>query len=629
MISSSSSSRIASPPRSDSIPRITGDTDSGSARPRNRRLISTEQELVNTSRTNTPGGSRGVSPIPQKHPSRVSSGGKGNGNANAGGSRARGSGRPVGGLLAPTNEAGKGGRGSPVGVGGIWDGGWMSSWSALQGIASSVLGGTEGEGRKSSTERNTWGPEALPKQHDGGIGLGSTAERDAIVRRKKMTRVLEGRDERPNMLDTNGNYKQRTSMEDQRPRTPQDDTDALVYIHHVQSNDTLAGVVLRYSCQPAIFRKANRFWPNDSIQVRKIVVLPVDACAVKGRPCDPPSVDGYGIDLLAPTPGVEEAPPFPNTTWPEPSSTHNKTSAARSEVDENPWVHVRWVLLDSSPHSKPVEIGRMPRKTLGYFPPRRRKSQASISTISTPRVSSDFPRLSQSLSQTSIDPIGSAASTPPRQPSNFGSRPSIPGSYFPPSPMISSVRSRRESVSEAAGRLSWLQGPGGVGTLGKNVRKPGPGNDGMNSWVKRHIPGLAIDDLPSTSVLGAETAHFGFSEELASIAEGPAFNNSNNATGSTAVLGPNGLGLENAAAAIEGWVRRMAVKGPVTPKAGIRSSEPDLIELLDGTGSDDGRGFELSPGKARASTPIGSGREDLDNVIRGRGRAGTKGGKSD
>jgi hypothetical protein len=195
--------------------------------------------------------------------------------------------------------------------------------------------------------------------------------------------------------------------------------------------------------------------------------------------------------------------------------------------------------------------------------------------------------------------------------------------------MTSGTRSRRESVGEAADRLGWMRGPGGVGTLGKNVRTPGPAKDGMNSWVKKHLPGIAIDSLPSSSIQGAEQAHFGFTEELRSIAEGPAFNNpSNNGTGtSTPILGPSGLGIENAAAAIEGWVRRLAVKGPGTPKGSARATEADLIELLDGTGSDDGRGFELSPGRIRSGS--GTGREDLDGVIRGRTSAGAKGGKSD
>jgi len=90
--------------------------------------------------------------------------------------------------------------------------------------------------------------------------------------------------------------------------------------------------------------------------------------------------------------------------------------------------------------------------------------------------------------------------------------------------------------------------------------------------------------------------------------------------------------LENAAAAIEGWVRRLAV-GSGTPKISGRNAAEvtDLIELLDGTGSDDGRGFEPNPGSLRTSTPSfgGSGREDLNGQARGRATAAAKGGKSD
>ena len=263
----------------------------------------------------------------------------------------------------------------------------------------------------------------------------------------------------------------------------------------------------------------------------------------------------------------------------------------------------------------------MPRKTLGYFPPRRRKSLLAPSIPSTPRGSSEFPRLS-------TDQTTSTSSTPSRQSSSLG-RPALPigtiGSYFPPPK--SSTRPRRESVGEAADRLGWMRGPGGVGTFGKNVRRPGPGNDGLNTWARKHIPGLTMDSLPSRSILGGETAHFGFSDDLASIAEG-SYNNPD--SGSATPSAGQGLGLENAAAAIEGWVRRMATVTPGTPKGGGRiEPQPDLIELLDGTGSDDGRGFELSPGRLRSDTPVGTGREDLDGLIRGRATAGTKGGKSD
>ena len=597
-------------------------------------MISTEQELVSTSATSTPSGSRAVSPIPSKHPSRTAI-------------RAGNSGKPVGGLLVKGDGRQRGT--SPVGFGGIWEGGWTSSWTALQGLASSVLGvEVEGENGDSSNDGllrkkhkkkpstklpDSWGPAGLPQKKDPAIGTGTLAEREAAVRVRKMRGVLEGRDDDLNVQkDLNGYYKRRTSLEESRQDEQDDGGEALVYVHHVRPQDTLTGVILRYNCQPAVFRKANRFWPNDSIQTRKVVFIPVDACTIKGRPCDSPSPDSpnQGVDLLAPTPGIEDPPPLTNGgTWPRVSSSKIGTSAERSESDEHERVHVRWVLIDSSPSSKPVEIARMPRKALGYFPPRRRKSQATLSSVSTPRASFDIPRSHPN------DLTNSPSSTTSRRTSNLGPRPSQPigGSYFPPA-MPSSTRPRRESVSETADRLGWMRGPGGVGTMGKDVRKPGPAQDGLNSWAKKHIPGLAIDSLPSTSILGGESAHFGFDGELGSIAEG-GYTAGAQGIGTVTLSGGsgNGLGLENAAAAIEGWVRRLAIKTPGTPKlGGSRHAEAtDLIELLDGAGSDDGRGFELNPGSLRApiSSIGGSGRDDLDGLARGRTTAGAKGGKSD
>lgn len=555
---------------------------------------------MSTSGASTPSASRGVSPIPQRYPSRVVSGEVGG----RGGKKAL----PVGGLLVPpsNNEGGKGGGGSPVGILGGWG---MGSWSAWQEIASSVLGGTQevgemltGSGAKGKG-KSTWGVESLPQVKNAGIGEGGTAEREATVRRRKMRRVLEGRDDEGEAVDTNGNYKHRTSTDEPRPGSSQDNEEAMVYIHHVQPNDTLAGVAVRYNCQPAVFRKANRFWPNDSIQVRKTVVLPIDACAIRGRPCEAPSSDGQGVDLLAPTPGIEEPPSLSNGTgiWPtgEPETSAARFPSNSGEEGENPWIHVRWVLIDSSPHSRPVEIARMPRKTLGYFPPRRRKSQSLTlsSTTSTPRASSEFD---------------SGVRSPPqiRRTSALGQKPSvtsIPGSYFPPPAMT--LPAPKPMNSKASGSLKWMTGPGGVGTLGKNVNAPGPGTDSMNSWVKKHLPLIAIDNLPSTSITEGERAHFGFNEEMPSISESGASSGvgvvSGSVNGSVNVGAgggggqAKGLGIENAAAAVEGWIRRLGTPGigsggGVSKGGGAR--EADLIELLDGAGSDDGR-FEASPAR--------------------------------
>lgn len=586
------------------------------------------QELGSTSGTSTPeASSRAASPIPAKYPSRKSGAAP----------RDRDDGTIVGGHLAPGARNGqRSGSGTRSPLGG-WNTGWMSN--AFQQVANSVLGGIAGDEGGSNSYRSQptrrvgsrpklpapteWGTEPdVDMVHEREIGIGSTKEREAAIRAKKTQRILEGRDDENNILDTNGNLKRRTSSDHQRQPSEQDEH-ALVYIHHIKPTDTFAGVVLKYNCPKDVFRKANGLWSEGGLAFRKTVVLPVDACTVKGRPCDPPTDSPYGVDLLAPTPAVEE-PPFTNgDTW-QPNPFTPESSAERPEENENPWTHVRWVLIDSSPISKPVEIARMSRKALGYFPPRRRKSINLRSGLSTPRASVDLNRMSL-LSQSSNDPSTSSASTPTRRTSNLGPRPSQSissvGSYFPN--IQSSTRPRRESVGEAADRLGWMRGPGGVGTLGPKIRKPGPGNDGLNQWAKKHFT-LATIDSHSTSITGAETAHFGFSDELAAIAEGPPVN------GPSGAITPSGqnIGLENAAAAVEGFFRKLIVNGPGTPRINARA-DSDLIELLDGAGSDDGRGFEISPGRVRSSTPMGTGRDDLDGMIRGRASAGAKGGKSD
>ncbi|KAH8804800.1 hypothetical protein F5884DRAFT_797241 [Xylogone sp. PMI_703] len=613
----------------DSSPRIEPSAaGSSSIRPRNRRLQSTEQELAITSGTSTANTSRTASPIPSKYPSRTPSNNITKSHDNNGLSRTLG---------VPASGRGGSGRSSPVGFSDILETGWTSSWNALQGLANSVLGvdveeenSTKNSNMKKKQRRpvssfikpsQAWGPEGLPKRGDGGVGGGTSTERDAAIRTKKRIGVLEGHE------DLNGGHKRKTSIDENRPESRDDEEDALVYIHHVQQNDTLAGVVLKYNCQPAVFRKVNRLWPNDSIQVRKVVMLPVDACAIKGRPCEPPSSDSSykGVDLLAPTPEVEEPPSNTDTNWPTSSPFPSSSSHQETPDDEPPWTHVRWVLLDSSPSAKPTEIARISRKTLGYFPPRRRKSQATVSSISSPRASTDSP----GISQIQFEQTGLTSS--PVVTNSFSPRSTRPasGSYFPP-PTSGAGNRRRDSVAETAERLGWMQGPGGVGTFGRNVRKPGPAQDGLNSWAKKHIPALAVDSLPSSAALGYETASLGFNDEVGNIVEGRAHPLAST-PGPTSTPG-QGIGLENAAAAIEGWVRRLA-KGPATPIFGTpnNAGTSDLIELMDGASSDDGRGFESNSRNTRSvpSAAIGSGRWDMDDRIRDRSIGSGKRGKGD
>ncbi|OBT73974.1 hypothetical protein VF21_05967 [Pseudogymnoascus sp. 05NY08] len=459
---------------------------------------------------------------------------------------------------------------------GLFDGGWTGSWTALQGLASSVLSGdtaaspaakpvgtTRRKRQNSFTPSpafSEWGPPGIPNK-----GKGRDTAAESLAARNSAVNVLKTASAMQNHEGTNsglqvGGHKRRTS--DDLTSSAVDDTDALVYVHHVKPTDTLAGVILKYNCDPAVFRKANRLWPNDVIQFRKTVLVPVDACAVRGVPCDPPQ------DLITPAPApADEEPPnlsSPSATSPWANSILSPPDVPEtdttSDLDADPWIPVRWVLLPSAPASEPTQIARLPRKKLGYFPRRRRKSGDVHSSVASLL---DSPRGSVDVSA-SASP---AASPGPRRLSNLTSGMSAGRA-------VSVGRLRRESTSEAAARGGWFRGPGGVGTFGPDVKRPGPAQDGLNRWVNRHVPGLTIDDVATKS--------------------GAAFSDS----GVGDAVGSGGRGIEVAAAAIEGWVRRLG--RPVTPlgRQVTREEVGDLIELRDGPGSDDGNmgGFGVGTG---------------------------------
>ena len=225
------------------------------------------------------------------------------------------------------------------------------------------------------------------------------------------------------------------------------DRDALVYIHKVKPGDTLAGVMIKYNCQPHVFKRVNRLWPNDSIQSRKIVVLPVDACSKRGRKItdaelsqplgESPSTDTLVTPKASNFGFYEDA--SVNRGRPQMSiQTSPSLSATPSSLDNPAYIHESWVAIEG--FAEAVEIARMSRRTLGYFPQSRRKSQ-SFSDWDSPEASLDISRDgSQSF------------------------RHGIKG------------RSRSSSTSYFAK----LQGPGGVGSMSTNVKNPGPANDGLN-----------------------------------------------------------------------------------------------------------------------------------------------------
>ncbi|KAK0627218.1 Arv1-like family-domain-containing protein [Immersiella caudata] len=548
------------------------------ARPRNRRLVARATDA--SSSLSTPGHSptRDASPIPAARIGSVT----GRNDATVDVAQTRGK--------------------SPAVARGLFDSSWAPSWASVQGFANSLLGGSDTDSRESSQagrprrqasygdvskKTSSWGPEPpssrRPRLQD--VGAGSMAEREAALRAMRTASVLESHEGVNGGLDVTGNFKRRNSDEVARDggAQQQEGGEHLVYIHHVQPSDTYAGIVLKYKCREDAFRKANGLWSRDGIQVRKWLALPVDACEVRGRPCQGPTESGR-VDLLARTP--EETDPFGNRQSPQHddffSSATNGQSNQRYDEDR-PWTHVRWVSIDSCPH--PVEIARVPRKALGYFPPRRKKSVHTTSTLTTPRGSLDVPNITLG-SDPGVGGMGSPGSVSSRRPSLLSNRPQL----GPTSSSASTSRTR-------GGSVAWMRRPGGVGSLGRHVRAPGPERDYFNSWTKKHLPSLTMESLPSMSVMGTEVARIGFGKVAdntsVTIAESP-FEDGQTA-GSAAAGGVQGTGLDKAAAAVESWLRGAFAKrnGPGTPVLGPRSrgtsdgvADGDLIEL-ENTNSDD------------------------------------------
>ena len=408
-----------------------------------------------------------------------------------------------------------------------------TSWSSLQLLASNLIGrdssGVSSPGQspqrkrhpvKANHGRNTsappaqWGPSGGERQ----IGGGTQEDRRMLVQARKRETLLASGHVTP---DVSGRYKRRDSEEiNHTSASPgdQDDRDALVYLHKVKPEDTLAGVMIKYSCQPNIFRKANRLWPNDSIQVRKTVVLPVDACGVKGRKIQMPlehSSDSLTEEIM-PTPTAFQAPwgdlhDSPKETETPQSSipTSPSISISLSNPEEPPWKHDSWVMIDGFPDA--VEIVRLLHKSLAYFPRSRRKS-LTFSDVETPPASLDLPR-------------GRYQSSPQRG------------------------QTSKSRSSSGCYLTHQLQGPGGVGTMGRDVRIPGPAQDGLNKLFATHLPNLA----PRRS--------FESTNSCSSHGNG---------------------GIENVGGAIEGWMRKLATKAANSiqpPTSGGRSGVGDLIEL--------------------------------------------------
>ncbi|KAL7785958.1 hypothetical protein V8C37DRAFT_392980 [Trichoderma ceciliae] len=557
---------MLSPHQSSSSPRpLAGTTGSGSVRSRNRRLPNSGSN--HTSFENL---ARNHGEIP--HPAQRST----------------------------QNVKGKE---STPGLGQVLGDSWAQSWSSVQGFAASLLSVAESPDDmprpRSDTQLEDSFPSSLwnriPSSISGNasnsldsgetsvlpsrrtvnrVATGSSDQREAALKTAKRATVLEGNLGSSGGLDNSGKYKRRTS--DEITSESSQPEEYLVYVHKVLPTDTYAGIILRYKCMEDAFRKANGLWSRDSIQVRKWVIIPVDACEVRGRPCDAPLSNQHhnSTDFFPATPTATAGSATPQLM----PVSHLKSSSERApQEDENaereimPWSHVKWVRIDSMP--EPVEIGRIARQSMGYFPPRRKKAGRAVSFSSTPRQSLE-------ASTYVIDRIEQPLS---RRQSSVGDHPlllSRHGSY---------QNHGDDEVPDV--RPTWMRRPGGVGSMNLNIRAPGPDKDYLNSWAKKHLPGLHMDNLPSMSVMGSEMARFGFDRDLAGIVEG-SFQDGGN--GNTTTPRHQNNGLDKAAAAVETWLRTAWSKRPTAPLiGGIPRQEStagedvgDLIELTSTPGAE-------------------------------------------
>ncbi|POS82916.1 hypothetical protein EPUL_006140 [Erysiphe pulchra] len=553
-------------------------------RPRNNRLESFNSGLVRTNASSTPESSRAVSPAPSSRYCR-------NGEAT----------QPRRTGLNHYDEVSNKSFIPDRRKKSLWDGSWASfGLNSLQEIAFSMIADTSDSrpsrkslyktedwfGRGKGRGATEWGPEGeLSQQSHARIGAGIMEAREDKVKEMKKSRILEGRDDDNSMPDETGNYKRRTSLEKTGSGGKEVDDFSLVYVYHVQPHDTIQGVVLKFHSR-----------------MDRQGLLTSEACEIKGKPCQSPAPNN-SEDSNPAVSGLEKDKSYFNdhVTFPNEKSIVNFGANESHDNNEGVPIHVRWVLLESSPI--PVEVVRIPRKTLNYFPPRRR-SIAALSTTSTPRISSDM----YSLCRSSLESQGNSSTQKTSNIGHYSSQVNT-SSSLSRQPYISK---RRDSSSKTSDRRGWLQGPGGVGTLDKNVRKPGPAKDALNSWTRKKFPSIAIDTLPSTSTVCTESANLSFdSGDIGpmipdGISNTPASTNSN---GGLILPNVNLNGVEN-------WVRKMATKVQVP-----RNLREDAIEMLDGVGSDDGRNFESSAGRSSATTSrLGINEEGFETSVRGRGK---------
>lgn len=558
--SSSATSTVR--PRNRRLISLADDTDDefGSSEPQQSSLTPHSALLTGPSpsrqgtRAPSPYSSRTASPIPSRHPSRATSR-----ISNQERSPARlstGNGWTTPGGKKPSEVATE-----------ILE----SSWSSLQGLASNLLGSdnTSNSGKNSVNGQrrrkpsgsgdllsfgggargrpglpSAWGPSTSNTKKSQPS---SREERQALVQAKKREMLLQADGE--TFADSRGKHKRKDSGDGRNPNFSASDRgegNALVYIHHVQPNDSLTGVSIRYGCPLAVLRKANGFWPSDTIQSRKSVVLPTDSCSLKGRRISPeeleehyPANNHQTPDNGSPRRDSIDADDFNRGDAHSKFNKYASTpSVAGTETSQSAaaWEHESWVQLDG--FSSPVERCRIPRSSLGFFPRARRKSHGQLVAYS------DFP------DSFSLSPHNSHLSEEQSSRPSLGNEPCL--EFSPPHPPTTHPRDRSMSSSKSSPsyrrhrsrRSIVLTGPGGIGTLDRTALDPGPAPDKLNSFVNAHMPKLTVPPPPNQpSIHSLQNDRVSF-----------------DSINSAALSNTSSTGLENVGGAIEGWFRKVTTK---------------------------------------------------------------------
>ncbi|KIW81167.1 hypothetical protein Z517_04190 [Fonsecaea pedrosoi CBS 271.37] len=547
-------------------------------RPRTGRLISylddegtpTQSTAISTSTSSTPPlfPSRGVSPN------------------DAAVSRSKSTDRPRNGRSSKTHARSSSGTSTPTGGSqGLWE-----PWTSLQGFASTLLG-SEGAGPSKEKVAGSfkkplwmkqdnhygskrtlpqWGPSI---QSTTNLIQGSVEERQAMVQAKKREALLLA--SASENRDRLGKFKRRDSDAESAIPAPADQNeDALVYMHKVEKGDTLAGIIIKYNCQPDLFRKVNRFWPNDNVQTRTHVLVPLEGSTIKGRRVESPYLSRDLFDPESDRLSPQDIPDAklkhldsPASNGVHSSSRANTTvsSALTSEPmslitslsEDVEFKHDCWVMLPN--FKEATEVLRVPRRALGYFPRARRKSNATLtaSPSSTPKTSFDTLR----HPPTHAAQLSASLNASPVR------RPNLPSSR-----LSSSGRQRSSSVTGGTPFAEALRGPGGVGTL-RGLRteasRPGPAEDPLNRKFNQYFP----DFLPPPG----EIPRTGFSAKISTSRSTPrassesvrSLRSNSNSAGLTSDVG----------GAIEGWMRKMAGAGAKRERNGAVDRMGDLIEL--------------------------------------------------